>query len=322
MKAIVYTKYGSPEVLQIKEVDKPVPKDNEVLVNIHATVVSITDTFFRKGDPFVTRMFVGLTKPKNTIPGVELSGEIEAVGKDVTLFKPGDQIYGATETDFGAHAQYKCLPEQGALAIKPANISYGEAAAFCDGCLTALTFLKEKAHIRKGQKILINGASGSVGSYSVQLAKYFGAEVTGVCSGANLELVKSIGADHVIDYTTEDFTRSGNTYDIILDTVGNRPFSQCKGALTSKGIYLTTVFKPGSIFQMLKTSIAGSKKAIFATTIHNRENLDYLRELIEAGKLSSVIDKTYTMEQIAEAHAYVETGHKKGNVVLTITEPV
>lgn len=319
MKAVFYTMYGAPEVLGIRDVEKPVPNDNQVLVKVHAAAVSITDTYFRKGDPFITRLFVGLSKPKNNIPGVELSGKVESVGKDVTLFKPGDPVYGSTSTDFGAHAEYKCLPEQGALAIKPANASYGEAAAVCDGGLTALTFLKEKAKIQNGQKILINGASGSVGSYSVQLAKYFGAEVTGVCSGANVEMVKSLGADYVIDYTKEDFTRGGKTYDIIFDTVGKSSFSRSKPALKPKGLYLSTVLKFTVIMQMLRTSLVGSKKAIFATTNHSRENLDYLRDLMEAGKIKSVIDKTYPMDQIAQAHAYVETGHKKGNVVITLT---
>jgi NADPH:quinone reductase-like Zn-dependent oxidoreductase len=228
MKAILFTKYGSPDVLQLKEVEKPVPRNNEVLIRVYAAAVNSTDPLFRKGEQFISRFFTGLIRPKNPIPGDVLAGEIEEVGKDVTSFRKGDQVYGATGTSLGAHAEYKCLSEKGALAIKPANMTYGEAAAGVDGALTALPFLRDKGKIQKGHKILINGASGSVGTFAVQIAKYFGAEVTGVCSTTNLELVKYLGADKVIDYTKEDFTRTDGTYDIDFDAVGKSTFTRCK----------------------------------------------------------------------------------------------
>jgi NADPH:quinone reductase-like Zn-dependent oxidoreductase len=322
MKAIVQTKYGPPDVLQLKEVEIPVPKDNEVLIKIHATTVTAVDCTFRQGSPFIGRFFSGLTKPKNPIPGTELAGEIEAVGVDVKRFKEGDQVFG-TSMGNGAHAEYMCLPEEGAtLAIKPVNMTF-EAAACCDGALTALPFLRAKGNIQSGQKILIYGASGSVGTAAVQLARYFGAEVTGVCSTSNLELVKSLGADKVVDYTQDDFTQSGQTYDVIFDTVGKTSFSRCKGSLKQTGIFLEAALTPAILPQMLWTSKIGSKKAMIAFTglmpaSERTENLIFLRELIEAGKIESVIDRTYPLEQMAEAHRYVETGHKKGNVVITV----
>jgi NADPH:quinone reductase-like Zn-dependent oxidoreductase len=323
MKAIVCTKYGTPDVLKLKEVEKPAPKDNEVLIRIYASVVGATDPVARKGDPFISRFFTGLMKPKNSIPGDILSGEIEAVGKDVKLFKKGDQVFGATNINMGAHGEYKCLPEEGALVIKPANMTYGEAAAVCDGALTALPFLRDKANIQSGQKVLINGASGSVGTFAVQLASYFGAEVTGVCSTSNLELVKSLGANKVIDYTKENFTKSGQTYDIIFDAVGKLSFSRCKSSLKQRGVYLTTVPTLAIMLQILWTSKSSGKKAIFMATglrplSEKVKDLIFLKGLIEAGKIKSVIDRSYPLEQIAEAHRYVEKGHKKGNVVITL----
>jgi NADPH:quinone reductase-like Zn-dependent oxidoreductase len=323
MKAIVYTKYGLPDVAELKEIEKPTPKANEVLVRICATTVTATDSAFRKGEPLITRTFTGLIKPRITILGDMLAGEIEAVGPDVKLFKPGDQVFGSTGPGFGAHAEYICLPENGALAVKPANMTYGEAAAVCDGALTALPFLRDKAHIQRGQKVLINGASGSIGTVAVQLARYFGAEVTGVCSTKNLDLVKSLGADKVIDYTGEDFTKSGQTYDIIFDAVGKSSFSQCKRVLTQNGVFLSTNLSMATVPQVLWTSLIGGKKALVAATglrpaSERTKDLVFLRELIEGGRLKAVIDRCYPLEQTAEAHRYVDQGHKKGNVVITV----
>jgi NADPH:quinone reductase-like Zn-dependent oxidoreductase len=322
MKAIVYEKYGPPDVLQLKGVEKPVPKDNEVLVKIYAVAVSTEDPLNRKGSPFIIRFATGLTRPKKPIQGAEFAGEIEAVGKDVKLFKKGDQVFGSTGTAFGCYAEYVCVPEEGFLAIKPTNITYDEAAPIC-GALAAWNFLTDKANIQNGQKVLINGASGAVGTAAVQIAKHFGAEVTGVCSSANLELVKSLGADKVIDYTKEDFIKSGETYDIIFDAVSKSSFSSCKGSLTQNGVYLSTVLKLSILLQMLWTSKIGSKKAMFSATGLRPvpERLIFLKELIgliEAGKMKTVIDRRYPLEQIADAHRYVEKGHKRGNVVITL----
>ncbi|CAN5389264.1 NAD(P)-dependent alcohol dehydrogenase [soil metagenome] len=325
MKAIVYTRYGPPEVLQLKEVDKPVPKDNEVLVKIYATTVTATECTFRKGKPLFSRLFTGITRPKITMLGEELAGEVEAIGKAVKLFKKGDQVFGTAGPRFGANAEYKCIPEDGVLAIKPGNSTYEEAAASVDGFLTALPFLRDKGNIKSGDKVLINGASGSVGSAAVQVAKYYEAEVTGVCSAANAALVKSIGADNIIDYAKEDFTKKGNTYDIIFDVVGNISFPRCKKSLTQKGIFLEASIGLGVFPHVFWTSLFGSKKAKIAATglrppKERRKDLLLLKELMEAGKIKPVIDRTYSLEQIVDAHRYVDKGHKKGNVVITVNK--
>lgn len=324
MKAIVYTEYGPPDVLQLKEVERPTPRDNEVLIRVYATTVTAGDVnargfvFVPPGFGPLPRLMLGIRKPKRPILGVELAGEIEAVGKEVRLFKKGDQVFGIDSDRWGAYAEYVCRPEAGALATKPANMTYEEAAAVPFGAGTALSFLR-KANIRRGQKALINGASGGVGTYAVQLARYYEAEVTGVCSTANLGLVKSLGADKVIDYTQEDFTKNGETYDIILDTVvGKTSFSRCKGSLTPKGLYLAVAGGLQEAVQMLWTSMTGGKRVVFGATTESKEDLIFLKELIEAGKIKAVIDRRYPLAQTAEAHRYTDKGHKKGNVVITV----
>ena len=316
MKAIVYTKFGPPEVLQLKEVARPTPKDHEVLIKIYATSVVKEDPDMRRSPGFN-----GLWKPWHPILGQELAGEVEAIGRDVTRFRPGDQVFGIGM--FGAYAEYKCMPENGALAIKPVNMSYEEAVSVPNGALTALPFLRDKGHIRDGQTVLIYGASGSVGTAAVQLAKTFGANVTGVCSTTNLEMVKALGADEVIDYTQEDFTKTGRTFDIIFDTVAKRSFAACKGSLTDEGIYLTTGPALAPLLQALRLTNRRGKRAKFMAAglrpaSEKVKDLIFLTGLIEAGKLKAVIDRCYPLEQIVEAHRYVEEGHKKGNVVITV----
>ncbi|TCZ72151.1 NAD(P)-dependent alcohol dehydrogenase [Paenibacillus albiflavus] len=303
MKAMVCTQYGSPDVLMLKEVDAPVPKENEVLVKIYASTVTAGDIRVRTfNSPLLLwlpmRIVLGLRKPRKPVLGVELAGEIMTVGPKVTRFKKGDQIFALTGMNFGGHAEYTCLPEGALMAIKPSNVSYEEAASVLFGATTALYFLR-KGHIQKGQKVLIYGASGAVGTYAVQLAKYFGTEVTGVCSTANLEMVKSLGADKVIDYMEEDFTNRGDYYDIIFDAVGKISKSSCKKALTPNGSYVTV-----------------DGQGIAKVRV---EDLDYLGELMEKREIRSVIDRFYLLKELAEAHRYVEKGHKKGNVVIKIT---
>ena len=318
MKAIVYTKFGPPDVLKLSEVEKPAPRNNEVLIRIYATTVAAEDPGTRS-----TPGLNGLRKPKKPILGWYLAGEIEAIGDEVTLFKKGDQVFGSAGMSYGTYAEYKCMSEDGALAIKPVKLTYEEAAAIPNGALTALPFLRDKGKIQRGQKVLINGASGSVGTAAVQLAKFNGAEVTGVCSTTNLELVRSLGADKVIDYTQEDFTRDGQAYDIIFDAVGKRSFSGCKDSLKPEGIYLTTVPTLAILLQMLWTSLGRNKKVRFAATGLRTANkkakdLVFIKKLIEAGEFHPVIDRRYPLEEIAEAHRYVETGRKKGDVVITV----
>lgn len=310
MKAVICTQYGGPEVLQIQNIEKPIPKDNEVLIKIVATTVHIGDTKIRSFKPDMgffqdmlvkpmMRIMVGFKGPRKKILGMELAGDIQAVGKKVTLFKQGDKVFASSEFRFGTYAEYICLPEKGLIAPLPKNITYEEAAPISNGAMTALLFLK-KGHIQKGQKVLIYGASGSVGTFAVQLAKYFETDVTGVCSTTNIDLVKSLGADTTIDYTQEDFTKNNEAYDIIFDAVGKLNASQCKKSLKKNGVYLN-VLSPSGL--KLKP-----------------EGLLFLKELVEAEKLRAVIDKTYGLEQIVEAHRYVDKGHKKGNVVIMLSQ--
>jgi len=317
MKAMIHKKFGPPEVLQLAKVDKPVPQDNEILIRLYASAVTKEEPDFRAAPGFN-----GLFKPRNPILGEEFSGEIEAVGKDVAQFKPGDQVYGIDS--FGAHAEYKCISEDKAVVIKPANISFEDSAALPNGLLTALPFLRDKANIQTGQKVLIYGASGSVGTAAVQLAKYFGAEVIGVCSTANLEMVRSLGADNVIDYTREDFTQNGETYDIIFDTVGKLSFSRCRDSLTQDGIYLTTLPNPAILLSPLRRGKGSGKRSGFlAAGLRSpgdkAKDLAFLTDLVEASAIKAVIDRRYPLEELAEAHRYVKTGRKKGNVVITHT---
>lgn len=323
MKAIVCTKYGSPDVLELKEVAKPVPGDNEVLIRVLAASVTAADSMIRTGTPYYGRLFIGLVKPNKPIPGTGFAGVVEAVGKEVKLFKNGEPVFGETGLGFSANAEYVCLPQDGVLAKLPTSMTYEEAAPVCDGALTSLNFLKDVGKIQRGQRVLINGASGSLGSSAVQIAKYFGAHVTGVCSTANLDMVKSLGADKVIDYTKEDFTRASQAYDIIFDTVGKNSFSRCKDSLKDNGVYLSPVLGLSLLLQMIWTSKLGSRQAKFSASglrpaSELRVLLNELKEPIEAGKIKSVIDRCYELEQTAEAHRYVDTGHKRGNVIITM----
>jgi NADPH:quinone reductase-like Zn-dependent oxidoreductase len=323
MKAVVYEQYGPPEVLQLKEMEKPAPKDNEVLIKVFATTVTKYDTWVRSstappGFWLPSRIASGIRRPRQPILGTELAGEVAAVGKDVKRFQAGDGVF-AFVASMGTYVEYICLPESGGLALKPANMKYEEAAAVPYGALTALFFLS-KANIQPGQKVLIFGASGGVGNYAVQLAKHhFGARVTGVCSTSKIDMVKALGAAEVIDYTKEDFTKNGETYDVIFDTVGKSSISRSKGSLTKTGTYLFATFGLVMLFQILWLKLTSSKKVgPMGVVEESADDLDLLRELAEAGKLKAVIDRCYPMDQSAEAHRYVETGQKAGHVVITV----
>ena len=318
MKAAVYQRYGTPDVLEIKELPKPVPKEKEVLVKIHATTVTSGDWRMRKAYPFIVRFFNGFNTPKRNILGAEFSGEIEATGKNVKFFKPGDPVFGGSGTRLGTNAEYICMSEDDAVAHKPSNLDFEEAAAVSFGATTSLYFLRNKGNISSGQKVLIYGASGAVGTYAVQLAKYFGTDVTAVCSSKNMELVKSLGADKVIDYTREDFTESGGTYDLIFDTVGKLKYSKCSKSLSRNGSFLAGAGGIAAFAQMAWTSVFGSKKVFAGMAVEKKEDIVFLKELLEKNKIKPVIDRRYPLEQIAEAHQYAEQGHKKGNLVLTV----
>jgi NADPH:quinone reductase-like Zn-dependent oxidoreductase len=322
MKAITYKMYGTPKVLTLQDIEKPNPKPHEVLIKVHATTVTSADIMMRKGEPVIGRLYLGLKKPKRTILGFEFAGEIVALGQDVSLFKVGDKVFGGTTT-LGCYAEYVCVSEKDVLTTMPENTSYEEAAPISGSAITVLNFLKGKANIQPHQKVLINGASGGVGTYAVQIAKHFGAEVTAVCSTSNVDMVKSLGADTVIDYTKEDFTKNGMQYDIIFDTVNKRSFSECKNALTPNGVYMPTVLNTSLFFQMIWTSIVGGKKVKSSSTglLPVKDRLKYLmeiKELLKKGKIKTVMDKHYPLSQMAAAHAYVEKGHKKGNLVITV----
>lgn len=324
MKAIVHTKYGPPDELQLKEVEKPVPKDDEVLIKIHAATVTTSDcnirnfTFVPKLFLLPSRVQLGFSKPKNNILGIDLAGEIEAAGKYVKRCREGDQVFGTAEPALGAHAQHICIPEDGILTNKPANTTWEEAAAIPLAGNTALYFIRDQGNVQAGHEVLIHGASGGIGTFAVQLAKYYGARVTGVCSTANVEMVISLGADQVIDYTKEDFTKTGQTYDVIFDVVGKTSYSRSRRALKKHGVYLATLPTAATLLQMGWTSIVDDKKVKNGNALPSVENLIFLRELTEAGKLRAVIDRRYPLEQTAEAFRYVEKGHKKGNVVITV----
>ena len=317
MRAVVYDRYGAPDVLRLEDVERPVPKEDEVLVKIHATTVNRTDCGLRSAEYFISRFITGLRRPKRKILGMELAGEVDAVGAAVTEFEVGDHVFGVN--GFGAHAEFVCMRESAPLAHKPAEMTFEEAAAVCDGASLALACLR-KADLRKGRSILIYGASGSVGTAGVQLAKYFGADVTAVCNTKNVELVASLGADRVIDYTKEDFTKNGETYDVIFDAVGKHSFRRCRRSLKPGGIYIETDL--GFLWHVpalaLLTRWIGDKRVTLGITRYTKKDVLFLKELIEAGNYRAVIDRHYPLEDVVEATRYVETEQKTGNVVLTI----
>lgn len=317
MKAVVYTRYGPPDVLEIHDVRKPDVGNKDILVRLRASAVTSGDVRLRKAEPFMVRMFNGLTRPRKSILGINFAGMVEEVGKDVNEFRRGDDVFGSTEFRFGCYAEYVRIPEVGVVAKKPAGISFEEAAVVAFGTLTSLHFLR-KANLEKGRKVLVYGASGSLGTAAVQLAKYFGAEVTALCSTANVELVKSLGADYVIDYTKEDFTKYPATYDVIYDTVGKSPFFACLKKIKDRGVYLNAVhIPPVSVIKNLLATASG-RRIIGGISVERKADLEFIKSLMESGAFKPVVDRTYPMEQIADAHRYVEQGHKKGNVAITI----
>lgn len=322
MKVCVCEKYGPPNVLQLKEVEKPTPKDNEVLIKTHATTVTSGDWRVRSlnvpvGFELIMRLVMGISKPRQPILGTELAGIIESVGKAVKKFRVGDNVFAFTDAAMGCHAEYKCISEDGMMALKPANLTFDEAAALSFGGTTALDFFR-RGKLQRGESVLVNGASGGVGTAAVQLAKHFGAIVTGVCSSANMELVRSLGASHVIDYTQQDFTQNGVTYDIIVDAVGTAPFSRSNAALKERGRLLMILAGLPDMLQIPWVSMTSSKKIIAGPATARAEDLRFLARLAEAGEFRPVIDRRYPFEQIAEAHRYVDTGRKRGNVILTL----
>lgn len=321
MRAVVYDRYGPPEVLRVQDVERPVPKDDEVLVKVHASTVNRTDTGLRSAEYFISRFFTGLLRPRHKIPGTELAGEVEAVGPAVTEFQVGDHVFGVSAKTAGAHAEFICLPETAPLAHKPAGITFEEAAAVPDGVILAMSYLK-RVDLRKGRKVLIYGGAGSIGTASVQLAsKYFDADVTAVCNTKSLELVRSLGTDRVIDHTQEDFRKNGETYDVIFDAVGKLSFKQCRDSLKAGGIYGSTDLGPywQNPFLALWTARIGDKKVLFPIPRYKKEGVLFVKELVEAGKYRAVIDRSYPLEEVVEANRYVETGQKTGNVVLTVS---
>jgi NADPH:quinone reductase-like Zn-dependent oxidoreductase len=319
MTAVVYDRYGPPDVLRLEQVERPVPKDDEVLIKVHASTVNRTDTGLRSAEYFISRFLTGLLRPKRKIPGTELAGEVEAVGPAVIEFKVGDHVFGVSSRTAGAHAEFVCLPESAPLAHLPTGMTFDEAAAVPDGVILALSFLR-RMDLRKRRKVLIYGASGSIGTAGVQLAKYFDANVTAVCNTANVELLRSLGADRVIDHTQEDFTKNRETYDVIFDAVGKLAFKLCRGSLKPGGIYASTDLGPywQNPFLALWTSRIGDKKVLFPIPRYTKKDVLFLKELIEAGKYRAIIDRRYPLEDVIEANRYVETGQKAGNVVLTV----
>lgn len=322
MRAVVYERYGSPDVLEVKEVEKPTPGENEVLIKTRAATVTSGDWRARSlempaGFGIMGRLVFGMSRPRQPVLGSELAGDIESVGKHGSKFKVGDEVFVFTGAGMGCYAEYKCMPEDGAVALKPPNLTYGEAAAMSFGGLTALGFFR-RGRLQSGERVLVNGASGGVGTAAVQLARHFGAEVTGVCSTANLELVRSLGATHVIDYTREDFTANGETYDVIVDTVGTAPFSHSKGSLKEGGRLLVVLGGLGGVLQVPWVSMTSSKRVIAGPSIGRVEGMRFLAELAQRGEFKPVIDRSYPFEQIAEAHRYVDTGRKRGSVVVTL----